>query len=206
MPGRTRARARVASDRHPRERLQEAGTRLFHERGFHATSVRDITEACGLTSGSLYNHFESKEDVLYSIIMEAHAALDRNLDAVPADAPPAQRLRGLVEVFVLHHTRLSREATVGDEWRALDEDHRKEVRENRLRVRARFEDVLRAGVASGEFVLPELPDGDPTRIAAMAFLDMAFRVAGWFHAEGPLSDTEFSRFYAELIVRSVLAR
>ncbi|MEU0466265.1 TetR/AcrR family transcriptional regulator [Amycolatopsis sp. NPDC006131] len=202
---RAKAKVRVTSDRHPRERLQEAGTLLFYEKGFHATSVRDITEACGLTAGSLYNHFASKEDVLYSIIMDAHAALDRRLGSVPPDAPPAERLRGLVEGFVLHHTRLSREAMVGDEWRALDEEHREEVRENRLRVRALFEDTLRTGAKSGDFSLPPLTVGDPVRMAAMAILDMGFRVAGWFHPDGSVPDTEFARFYANLIVRSVAA-
>src|SRR5262249_24318548 len=44
-----------------REQLLAAGLATFHERGFNATSVQDITDAAGAPKGSFYNHFESKE-------------------------------------------------------------------------------------------------------------------------------------------------
>ncbi|WP_431906809.1 TetR/AcrR family transcriptional regulator [Amycolatopsis thermoflava] len=199
----TPVRPRSRNGQHPRVRLQEAGTRLFYNKGFHATSVRDITEACGLTPGALYNHFGSKEELLYSIIMDGHAALDRMLDAVRADAPAPERLHGLIEAFVLHHTRYRKEAVVGDEWRALDEEHRDEVRRLRLGIRARVSDVIREGAAAGAFELPKVPNGDPVRMAATAALDMSFRVAGWFSPDGPVSDTAFAAFYADLVLRSI---
>ncbi|GHE75630.1 TetR family transcriptional regulator [Amycolatopsis deserti] len=199
----TPVRSRNRNGQHPRVRLQEAGTRLFYNKGFHATSVRDITEACGLTPGALYNHFGSKEELLYSIIMDGHAALDRLLDAVRTDAPAPERLHGLIEAFVLHHTRYRKEAVVGDEWRALGEEHRDEVRRLRLGIRARVQDVIRDGAATGAFELPKVPNGDPVRMAATAALDMSFRVAGWFSPDGPVSDTAFASFYADLVLRSI---
>lgn len=193
-------------EQHPRQRLQEAGVRLFYEKGFHATTVRHITDACGLTPGALYNHFGSKEEVLYSIILDGHAALDDLMSRVPEDAPPAERLRGLIEAFVLHHTRHRMIALVGDEWKVLDEGHRKEIRQRRLDLRALYEDTIRAGVAAGEFTVPDVPGGDPVRLTVMATMDMAFRVAGWFDPDGPVKDTDFARFYAELMLRAVTAR
>jgi TetR/AcrR family transcriptional repressor of nem operon len=44
-----------------REQLLSAGLATFHERGFNATSVQDITDAAGAPKGSFYNHLESKE-------------------------------------------------------------------------------------------------------------------------------------------------
>ncbi|WP_162231655.1 TetR/AcrR family transcriptional regulator [Allosalinactinospora lopnorensis] len=191
------------SGQHPRERLKEAGTELFFARGFHATSVRDVTEACGLTPGSLYNHFGSKEDLLYSIIMDGHAVLNRSLDAVPADSPPADRLHGLITAFVLHHARSRQEAMVGDEWRSLSAELLEDVRQARLRIRVLVETAIRDGVRSGVFTLPELEGGDSARLAAMAALDMSLRVSGWFRPGDPVADTELARFYADLVVRGV---
>jgi AcrR family transcriptional regulator len=52
-----------------RERILDAGEALFAERGFAATTVRDIVGRVGLTAASLYNHFEGKE-ALYTAVLE----------------------------------------------------------------------------------------------------------------------------------------
>ncbi len=44
-----------------KEKLLADGLRLVHERGFGASSVRDITQAAGVSQGSFTNHFASKE-------------------------------------------------------------------------------------------------------------------------------------------------
>ncbi|NGY70290.1 helix-turn-helix transcriptional regulator [Bacillus megaterium] len=48
--------------------MMEKATDLFAEKGVQATSIRDITEACGLTKGAFYNHYSSKEELLTKII------------------------------------------------------------------------------------------------------------------------------------------
>ncbi|TCP48521.1 TetR family transcriptional regulator [Tamaricihabitans halophyticus] len=201
MPPRSRSRSR--NDRHPRDQLKEAGTRLFFDKGFHGTTVRDITEACGLTPGALYNHFGSKEEVLRAIILDGHAELDNRLAAVPA-GPAPERLRRLLEVFVLHHARFRREAMVGDEWKALEPKARKEVRAKRLALRESFESTIRAGVEAGEFVVPKVDGGDPVRLATMALLDMGFRTCSWFRPKSGVVDAEFARFYADLALATLL--
>lgn len=50
-----------------KERIFEAALNLFSRKGFSATSVRDITGQAGVTPGSLYNHFASKDDLLQSV-------------------------------------------------------------------------------------------------------------------------------------------
>lgn len=50
-----------------REQIVAVACRLFAERGFHETTMKDIAEACGLAFGSLYSYLETKEDVLYLV-------------------------------------------------------------------------------------------------------------------------------------------
>ncbi|MGB9627771.1 MAG: TetR/AcrR family transcriptional regulator, partial [Thermodesulfobacteriota bacterium] len=52
------------------ERILQSAMRLFLERGYHGTSIEEITQAAGLTKGALYWHFKSKEDLLKRIIKE----------------------------------------------------------------------------------------------------------------------------------------
>ena len=52
------------------ERILNQSMRIFLKRGYHGTSIDDITQAAGLTKGALYWHFHSKEDLLKRIIEE----------------------------------------------------------------------------------------------------------------------------------------
>ena len=48
----------------------DAAARLFRERGYEVTSMRDIAAAAGMLAGSLYYHFASKEDLLVAVYAE----------------------------------------------------------------------------------------------------------------------------------------
>ena len=47
--------------------LLDAAARLFAEKGYVATSMRDIAQDCGMLPGSLYYHFAAKEDLLVAV-------------------------------------------------------------------------------------------------------------------------------------------
>ena len=69
----------------PREaQLRREATRLFRERGFHATSMQDLAEALGMNRGSLYHYIESKDDLLWWIVSGTldQAVTDAARDAV----------------------------------------------------------------------------------------------------------------------------
>ena len=52
---------------HRRTELIEVATKLFLERGFHNTSIRDIVRACSFNIASLYMYVSSKDDILYLV-------------------------------------------------------------------------------------------------------------------------------------------
>jgi TetR/AcrR family transcriptional regulator, cholesterol catabolism regulator len=97
--GRPRKTAQERDDGNRRQALISAAARLFREKGFAATSTRDIAAAVGMHSGSPFYHFRSKEALLYAV-MEAgmHAALARQATALQTEpgARAAQRLRHLI--------------------------------------------------------------------------------------------------------------
>ena len=66
-----------------KERILRQSMRLFLEKGYHGTSINDITQAAGLTKGALYWHFRSKEDLLKKFMEEYEEKfLDRLIDTV----------------------------------------------------------------------------------------------------------------------------
>ncbi|HEY1851451.1 MAG TPA: TetR/AcrR family transcriptional regulator [Candidatus Binataceae bacterium] len=76
-----------------RVQLMDAAARLFRERGFHATSMRDIAKAVGMLSGSIYYHFQSKEEMLVAVYDEGKRRVAEAVDAaVAAETDPWRRL------------------------------------------------------------------------------------------------------------------
>ncbi|MDN5853142.1 MAG: TetR/AcrR family transcriptional regulator, partial [Actinomycetia bacterium] len=77
--------AKITSRATSRERLIDAAVEAFAERGFHATTTRDIAARAGMSPAALYVHHASKEDVLYEVSRLGHAgALDVVRNAVEA--------------------------------------------------------------------------------------------------------------------------
>jgi len=55
-----------------RQTIEDAALTLFLERGYHATSMRQIADQAGLALGGIYNHFSNKEEIFSGIIMDKH--------------------------------------------------------------------------------------------------------------------------------------
>src|ERR1700722_4562672 len=85
--------SRVSRQDNRRAQLLDAAARLFRERGYHATSMRDIAKAVGMLSGSIYYHFDSKEEMLLAVYEEGKRRIADAVDAaVNAETDPWRRL------------------------------------------------------------------------------------------------------------------
>ncbi len=88
-----------------REQLVRAAIKVFGEKGFHQTTVRDIGRAARLTQGTIYNYVRSKEDILFlvcdRIVTEYQDSVRRAL-TTKGDATERLRaaLRGVVQVMI----------------------------------------------------------------------------------------------------------
>ena len=113
-----------------RSELTRQAARLFAEKGYHGTSMGDLAAAMGLQKGSLYSLTESKQELLYETMREGAAAFHAGLDALPEDAPAAEKIR----LALRSHLRVVAEqldmATVFTrEWRYLEGERRDEILE-----------------------------------------------------------------------------
>ncbi|WBQ07656.1 TetR/AcrR family transcriptional regulator [Kribbella sp. CA-293567] len=75
-----------------REEIVEAALAQFHERGFNAAAVKDITDRAGVPKGSFYNHFESKE-ALAIVALERYGVGRRLGDLADSSVEPVARIR-----------------------------------------------------------------------------------------------------------------
>ncbi len=161
-----------------------AAERLFSERGFHATSMRDLGRELGLHGSSLYSHISSKEDLLVEVIdrgaglFDAAAARAEGSSGTGADRLTAL-VRGHLDV-VLEHVGAAR--TYLNEAHALDDTHRNRVIERRDSYERRFRDAIRAGIDDGSI----RRDVDP-RIASIFLLSILNSVERWYRSGGRLN-------------------
>ncbi len=165
---------------------------LFYRHGVGGTSIRDITRACGLSPGALYNHFASKDDVLHALVRHGHDWLEQSLQASMDSAEPTcqAQLAAFVRAYLLAHLRSPQLAQlVRREYNYLSPERREEIIGRRRRLRQRLARLLADGHHSGELSLIDGPE-NATRSAVM-ILDMCSRTSEWYHPDrggtpGPL--------------------
>ncbi|MFI0775303.1 TetR family transcriptional regulator [Streptomyces sp. NPDC021212] len=82
-----------------RNELAEAAVKLLADQGFEETTVDQIVAAVGMSRRTFSRYFDSKEDVIVHMLAEAGVKLCAELNARPADEPPAVALRRALSVF-----------------------------------------------------------------------------------------------------------
>lgn len=137
-------------------RLLVAAVDAFAERGYHATTTRDIAGRAGMSPAALYIHYKTKEELLHRISRIGH---DKALEilTVAADGPgsAADRLDAAVRSFVRWHAAHHTTARVVQyELDALAPEHRTEIVELRRQSDAAVRRIIADGVAAGSSTSP----------------------------------------------------
>jgi TetR/AcrR family transcriptional regulator, cholesterol catabolism regulator len=174
---------------------------LFRDRGYDATSVSDVARALGMTKAGLYHHFESKEALLFEIMMYG---LDRVRDDVIIPARTIRDPEARLRAMIVSHARIATRgqgaiAHLGDEIRALPPAGRRQI-EQRMRVYFDLiRDTLRELKASGR-----LRNVDPT-VATFSLLGMILWLPRWFRQGGRLDQEAVANAIAEFALGGLLA-
>lgn len=189
IPGRMAA-VRTATITRKGQILDEAA-RLFGQRGYHATTMRDIGEAAGLLPGSLYAHIASKEDLLHEIVVRAAGEFLDALEALKAQPlEPEDRLRRAMRAHVSVVARNLDAAWVfHHEWKSLSGERLAEIRRLRRRYEGMWEDVV-----------SELPGVSDHRFARLLVLSAANWTYTWYRPAGPLSPEKVADRFTDLLL------
>lgn len=181
----------------PRGKVLSAAGRLFRERGYERTTVRDIAAANGIQSGSLFHHFASKEDILKAVMIDViRFNTERMTAALAAARDPQARLRELIACELESIVGDTREAmaVLVHCWDSLSKDRQVEVLALRKVYEALWLDALQdaakhALIRVDPFVLRRL-------IAGMISWSNT-----WFDPRGPMSFDELVDTVLQLVLR-----
>jgi AcrR family transcriptional regulator len=178
-------------------RLLTGAVAAFAERGYQATTTRDIASLAGMSPAALYVHYPSKERLLFEISLHGHKAALEVLRSADTGPTPADRLRSLVAAFTAWHAEHHTIARVVQyELVALSPEHLAEVATIRRAISAQIEQVLADGVDDGSFTVTDLPG------TTLAVLSLSIDVARWYtpHRGDPAA---LGKLYADLAHRMV---
>jgi TetR/AcrR family transcriptional regulator, cholesterol catabolism regulator len=187
----------------PREdQVRAAALRLFKEKGYHATSMRDIANAVGINKGSLYSYIRSKEDLLIPVFERAMGVLLEQMEQISADASlvPTERLRRAIHAHVTAVADNLDVLTVYlSEWRQLGAESLTTVRVQRERYASLFQDILQDGLRSGEFRPMD------ARIVMLGMIGMCNYLYRWYRPDGRLTPAEVADELIEMVMHGVRA-
>jgi AcrR family transcriptional regulator len=182
--------------------IRRAALRLFAREGYEATSMREIAGAVGIKAGSLYNHFASKEEILWDLTQSAMVDLKEQVLGELADLgdqpTPAQRLEVFIRAHVRFHAENGEKATlVNRQMPGLSATHYRQVIAMRSEFEQILETILTDGAAAGEFNLVQ------ERVTRYALLQMGIAVATWYRRGGGISVETLCDIYTDLGERLV---
>ena len=181
-----------------RRLILETALRLFAERGYSGTSIRDIAKACNLQGPTLYSHYPSKAHVLAEIVRIAHEEhLRRVRGALLESQPdPVEQLRAYVRAHVGLHAEFPMLAVVGNsELHMLSADLGPAIYQVRKQSEQVLMDIAQRGIDRGLFKV------EHPWLAVAAIGGMGLRVAFWYSPEAGIPAAVVADSYAEFALR-----
>lgn len=159
----------------------------FAERGYDGTSIREVAARAGLSVPGLYHHYPSKQALLVSLTTAVmNDLLGRSRRALAEAGPsPSERFDAVVESLLRFHMFRRDQAFVAStEMRSMEPESREAYVALRDEQQRMIDEIIEAGVASGEFTTPFPRD------AGRAVATMCIGVADWYRPDGSLTPDE----------------
>ncbi|ALW88081.1 TetR family transcriptional regulator [Deinococcus arenae] len=185
-----------------REQILDSASRLFSERGYHATSMRDLAGELGMQGGSLYAHIASKEELLIEIVNQASRQFDEALFTLRGEPMRAdEKLREAM----FRHIRVVADnmdsATVFfHEWKHLSPEAYGRVTSWRDTIDGFYRELVTQGVQEGTF----RADLD-VKMTAYLILSAVNWAYTWYRPGGSMSPREVADQFAEMLLSGLRA-
>jgi AcrR family transcriptional regulator len=126
---------------------------LFREKGFSATSIRDLAAKVGLEPSSIYSHIKSKEELLVEICLPFAEYFTNGMNEVyTSDQTPKRKIRDLIMLHLnVAYDHPASVTVFNDEWRFLPGNYLTQFLEMRKEYEKKFKEILNEGKKAGKF-------------------------------------------------------
>lgn len=177
--------------------ILKVATELFYERDFNSVGMRLIASESGVRGASLYHYFESKEQMLFAIVLEVtRDFITDHLPSTDVKSDFERQMQTLVEQHISYFWEHRHALSVGyREMHNLTIDHQEVVQRYRIQYQHGIQKFIKAGKDAGVFHCED------HRLAGLAILDMVNSVNEWFRPTGRLSTEQLAKKYGQLALQ-----
>ena len=184
-----------------RAAIVEAAAALYARQGFLGASVAELAERCNSSKSLIYHYYQSKEDILFDVMISHVRALDEAARAaVAGDAPAAEKLRALARDFMaLYVGAADRHKVLLNDLDHLPKPRRAEI----VAVQTGLIEIVRTLLCDIQPALKK-SKGEATA-AAMLFFGMINWTHTWFNPNGPVSAQALADRAVDLTLRGLTA-
>lgn len=183
-----------------KEKITEYSIKLFEKKGFSETSIQDIVDSIGVTKGSFYYYFSSKEELLMDIHLRyIDELLGRQEQILAEPSTSKQKLFDIVYMLISSIKTSGASAKIFfREMRHLSDSRLAQIVAKRDDFRLNVERLVREGIDNGEF----RKDLNPV-IVTFGILGAANWSYQWFNPDGKVSDREVAEIFVEMILKGI---
>lgn len=172
------AKIKTKENNSKREIIVVQAAKLFKEKGYKAASMRELATAVGVEAASLYNHIDSKNDLLNAICMNVANRYTSYIDNIENEQSTAiNKFEKLLRFHVKEMIVNYEEVYVTDhDWRNMEEPFLSEYRQMRRNYRKRFAAIVQKGIDEKEIKLIDANTIVMISINAIAAVDQWHRI------------------------------
>ena len=184
-----------------KQAIMLAAARLFAERSVEATSINEIAAAAGLSKAGIYHYFDSKTDILRSMLIEHLEAVGEIVDAaLNTSDPPAEKFLRLTEALIENYTRPSSR----NQHIVLVNDIAGLPAKDREFIVSAERRIIRAAERLLQSLFPHLADhAGYLQPITMLYFGMINWTDTWFSDKGRLSPKELAALVTELTLKGI---
>ncbi len=137
-----------------RDRFFQESLKLIHQKGFKATTIRDIADQLDFDVANVYNYIDSKESLLVKFLFDISAAFHQGLDhIIESTYSPQDKIRAIVSLNIrLTSQRPYEVSLLVNEWRNLAPRYRSKFIKEKRAYENKVRCVIEQGIKSGEFI------------------------------------------------------
>jgi AcrR family transcriptional regulator len=179
-----------------KQEILAIAARVFRDKGYHATSMDDLANECGLHKGSLYHYFENKEHILQEVIQSYFEVALQGLEQIyRSKATPMKKLRRSVDAQMRAiESHLDAVSVALREDRAVANPYREIYIAQRDRFEGYMAGILEEGIEKGVFRRVDI------KLTAKALLGMCNWATVWYRRDGRSSSSEIAKHFADLML------
>ena len=193
----SKSKPAAAEETNRRAEIVRAAGRLFHEKGYSATTIRDIANAVGMRSGSPFYHFKTKHDMLRAVVLEGMDAINATVaNAANSGKSPRATFEAMLRAHLgqlLGEQGRDFAATLLHESRHLDPEELAAVVAFKDRYEAMWQkalqDLKRAGLIA-----------DDSQVARLFLMGALNWTVQWYRPDGPKSIDQIARQLAGFLL------